>query len=54
MLPDGGAATGFGGTAAVPGSSLIPWLVTLAAGLLVSVAGIARLRKSRGAALRVR
>ena len=54
VLPDGGAATGFGGTAAVPGSSLIPWLVTLAAGLLVSVTGIARLRKSRGAALRVR
>ncbi len=54
VLPDGGAATGFGGTAAVPGSSLIPWLVILAAGLLVSVAGIARLRKSRGAALRVR
>ena len=54
VLPDGGAATGFGGTAAVPGSSLIPWLVTLAAGLLVSVTGIARLRRSRGAALRVR
>ena len=54
VLPDGAAATGFGGTAAVPGSSLTPWLVTLAAGLLVSVAGIARLRKSRVAALRVR
>ena len=54
VLPDGAAATGFGGTAAVPGSSLTPWLVTLAAGLLVSVAGIARLRKARGAALRVR
>ena len=54
VLPDGAAATGFGGTAAVPGSSLLPWLVTLAAGLLVSVAGIARLRKARGAALRVR
>jgi Domain of unknown function (DUF4397) len=54
VLPDGAAATGFGGTAAVPGSSLIPWLVILAAGLLVSVAGIARLRKAHGAALRVR
>jgi hypothetical protein len=54
VLPDGAAATGFGGTAAVPGSSLLPWLATLAAGLLVSVAGIARLRKARGAALRVR
>jgi Domain of unknown function (DUF4397) len=54
VLPDGGAATGFGGTAPVPGSSPIPWLVTVAAGLLVTVAGIARLRRSRGAALRVR
>jgi hypothetical protein len=54
VLPDGAAATGFGGTAAVPGSSLVPWLVTLAAGLLAFAAGIARLRKARGAALRVR
>jgi Domain of unknown function (DUF4397) len=54
VLPDGGAATGFGGTAPVPGSSPMPWLITVAAGLLVTVAGIARLRRSRGAALRVR
>jgi hypothetical protein len=54
VLPDGAAATGFGGTAAVPGSSLVPWLVTLTAGLLAFAAGIARLRKARGAALRVR
>lgn len=53
VLPAGAAATGFGGTAPVPGSSPLPWLVTLAAGLLVTAAGIARLRKSRGA-LRVR
>ena len=46
VLPAGAAATGFGGTAGVPGSSLVPWLVIVAAGLLVSVAGIARLRKS--------
>ncbi len=49
VVPAGAAATGFGGTARVPGSSLLPWLVTLAAGLLVSVAGITRLRKSRAA-----
>jgi hypothetical protein len=54
VLPDGGAATGFGGTASVPGSSPVPWLITVLAGLLVTVAGIARLRRSRGAALRVR
>jgi hypothetical protein len=54
VLPDGGAATGFGGTAGVPASSPIPWLLTLAAGMLVTVAGIARIRRSRSAALRVR
>ncbi len=46
VLPAGAAATGFGGTAGVPGSSLVPWLVIVTAGLLVSVAGIGRLRKS--------
>jgi hypothetical protein len=50
VLPTAAPATGFGGTAAVPGSSLLPWLITVAAGLLVSAAGIARLRKSRTAA----
>jgi hypothetical protein len=53
VLPAGAAATGFGGTAPVPGSSPVPWLLTVAAGLLVTVAGIARLRKSR-TALRMR
>jgi len=53
VLPAGAAATGFGGTAPVPGSALLPWLVTVAAGLLATVAGIARLRKSR-TALRMR
>src|SRR6202451_3876722 len=47
VLPDGGAATGVGGTAGVPASSPIPWLLTLAAGMLVTVAGIARIRRSR-------
>ncbi len=49
VLPAGAAATGFGGTAPVPGSSPVPWLLTVAAGLLVTVAGIARLRKARAA-----
>ena len=49
VLPAGAAATGLGGTAPAPGSSPLPWLVTVAAGLLVTVAGIARLRKSRNA-----
>jgi hypothetical protein len=47
LLPAGAAATGLGGTAAVPGSSPLPWLVTLAAGLLVSCAGVTLLRRSR-------
>ena len=54
VLPTGGAATGFGGTAGIPASSPIPWLLTLAAGMLVTMAGIARIRRSRNAALRVR
>jgi hypothetical protein len=49
VLPAGAAATGFGGAAPVPGSSPVPWLVTVAAGLLVTVAGVGRLRKARGA-----
>ena len=53
VLPAGAVSTGLGGTAPVPGSSPLPWLVTAAAGLLVTVAGIARLRKSR-TALRMR
>jgi Domain of unknown function (DUF4397) len=53
VLPAGAVATGFGGTAPAPGSSPLPWLVTVAAGLLITVAGVARLRKSR-TALRMR
>jgi hypothetical protein len=44
----GGAATGLGGTAPGPGApSLAPWLATLAAGLLLAVAGGFALRRSR-------
>ena len=46
----GGAATGLGGTApGAPAPSLAPWLVTLAAGLLLAVAGTFGLRRSRRA-----
>jgi Domain of unknown function (DUF4397) len=48
ITPNGGAATGLGGTAprdAVPG--LIPWAGTLAAGLLLVAAGVIGLRRSR-------
>jgi hypothetical protein len=44
----GGAATGLGGTAPGPGApGLAPWLATLAAGLLLAVAGGFGLRRSR-------
>ena len=44
----GGAATGLGGTApGPPAPSLAPWLATLAAGLLLAVAGGFGLRRSR-------
>jgi len=47
LLPAGAAATGLGGTAPVPGSSPVPWLLTLAAGLTVTCAGVTLLRRSR-------
>jgi Domain of unknown function (DUF4397) len=51
VMPAGGAATGFGGMAPQPaGSNLTPWLVTLGAGVLLALAGLAGLRRSRGAA----
>lgn len=45
--PKGGAATGFGGTAPKAGPGLLPWLGTLAGGLLLAVAGGFSLRRSR-------
>jgi Domain of unknown function (DUF4397) len=47
--PGGAAQTGFGGTAAQPGSPLLPWAVSLAAGLLLMVGG-SRLRRRYAAA----
>jgi Domain of unknown function (DUF4397) len=46
-MPKGGAATGFGGTAPAPGPGLLPWLGTLATGLLLAAAGVFGLRRSR-------
>src|SRR6201985_4014837 len=45
--PKGGAATGFGGMAPKPGPGLVPWLGTLAGGVLLAVAGGVGLRGSR-------
>lgn len=48
-MPAGGAATGFGGMADRTGSSSAPWLITLAGGSLLVLAGLAGLRRSRSA-----
>src|SRR5439155_14674147 len=45
--PKGGAATGFGGTAPRAGPGLMPWVGTLAGGVLLAVAGGFGLRRSR-------
>jgi Domain of unknown function (DUF4397) len=55
VAPSGAPTTGFGGTAPRPGASLLPWLVTGAAGLLLASGGAARLlRKPRRAAVHAR
>jgi len=49
LMPTGGAATGFGGTALRPSADLLPWLaLTLAGGLLIAggVAGFGWPRRS--------
>ena len=50
VQPLGAAPTGFGGTAAQPGSPLLPWGMALGAGLLLTVAGGSRLRRRYAAA----
>jgi Domain of unknown function (DUF4397) len=49
--PSGGAATGFGGMAPPAPAGSMPWLATLAAGLLLMVVGVAGLRRSRRTAV---
>jgi hypothetical protein len=47
VAPAGAAQTGFGGTAPKPVSPA-PWLLTMAAGALLALAGFASLRRTRG------
>src|SRR5499427_7023446 len=47
MMPEGGVATGLGGTAPGPAPSPLPWLAGLAGGLLVVAAAAIRLRRGR-------
>lgn len=46
-MPVGGAATGFGGMARSTGPSSAPWLMVLAGGVLLLLAGFAGLGRSR-------
>jgi hypothetical protein len=47
VMPQGGAATGLGGTAPVPAPSAMPWAVAVMAGLLCSGAAAYWLRRFR-------
>ncbi|MGP7998534.1 MAG: DUF4397 domain-containing protein [Streptosporangiaceae bacterium] len=53
-MPQGGAATGLGGTAPGPAPSPLPWLAGLAAGLLAAAAAAVRLRRHRAVARHAR
>jgi hypothetical protein len=48
-MPMGGVSTGFGGTAPRQPSDPAPWLLLIAAGTLLTVAGLLGLRRSRRA-----
>jgi hypothetical protein len=54
VMPEGGAATGFGGTAAHPGAPLLPWLGAAGAGLLTAAVALIRLRRRRRPAMHAR
>jgi len=54
MMPHGGAATGFGGTARGLASLPLPWLAGLASGLLAVAVAAIRLRRGRAMARHAR
>jgi Domain of unknown function (DUF4397) len=45
IMPAGAISAGFGGTAPRPSANPVPWLVMIAAGALLAVAGLARIRR---------
>jgi uncharacterized protein DUF4397 len=53
-MPNGAAATGFGGTAPRPGDTLLPWAGAAGAGLLIAVAGVIQARRRRRPAMHAR
>jgi hypothetical protein len=54
IMPQGGAATGFGGTAPAPGPSPVLWAGLVAAGALIATAGAYRMRRVRSIARHAR
>ena len=51
LMPKGGAAAGFGGTAAHGPANAAPWLLTIAVGALLTITGFTRLRRPRRVAV---
>lgn len=49
VMPQGGAATGFGGTAPEPAPSPLPWLGLMGLGVLGTVTGLLRMRRRSSA-----
>jgi len=45
IMPKGAVSAGFGGTAPRPPANPAPWLVMIAAGALLTAAGLARIRR---------
>jgi len=54
VAPAGGARTGFGGTAAHPGATLIPWTTAAVAGVIIAVTSTAIVSRRRRPALHAR
>jgi hypothetical protein len=54
VAPQGGAATGQGGTAPAPGESPVLWVSLVAAGALIAIAGAYRMRRVRSFARHAR
>jgi hypothetical protein len=54
VTPQGGASTGFGGTAARPGAPLLPWLGAASAGLLTAAVAFILVRRRRRPAMHAR
>jgi hypothetical protein len=54
VMPNGGAATGLGGTASTPVPSPVLWVSLVAAGALIATAGAYRMRRVRSVARHAR